>query len=151
MRGMPGKQEGWLLPFCLIYLVVGTTLIINELDRATLLLRQMNRITEREQDLVDMEADLREIQQSNRSGDPFNELPVTSGGGEARWLFKQATYTIMVPASLAQIGRCQSEIELIFLTALPVGSERKDGWSVYFCEWFESGHQALFYVPQTHW
>ena len=151
MRPVSRKQQGWLLPFCLVYLALGTALILNELDRVILLMRQMNRVIEREEVLAEMESDLKAIQQLNQPGNQVYKIPAITAEGETRWLLNEAAYTIMVPELQADAGRCLWEVELIMLTSLLVGSEREDSWSVYACEWYESGDQVRFYVPQTHW
>ena len=151
MRPVSRKQQGWLLPFCLVYLALGTALILNELDRVILLMRQMNRVIEREQVLDEMERELNAIQQLNQHGDPRYKIPAITAEGETRWLLREAAYRIMVPVLQGDAGRCLWEVELIMLTSLSAGSEREDGWFVYACEWYETGDQVRFYVPQTHW
>ena len=63
-----GRQGGWLLPFCLLYLAVGTTLMMSELDRVVLLSRLVQRVMEREQMLTEVTRDLVSIQSVHATG-----------------------------------------------------------------------------------
>lgn len=145
------RQRGWLLPFSLLYLAVGTTLMMSELDRVILLSRLFQRAIEREQVLVEVTQDLALIQHNGLAG---KGLPPGANGGDqgvAVWEVMSPVSAVMVPVLEAGAGKCQHDAQLQVQTDLGREQSRVDIWSVYGCEWFQSGESVVFYVPQTYW
>jgi len=145
------RQQGWLLPFSLLYLVVGTTLMLSELDRVVLLSRLFQRVIEREQVLVEVTQDLAWIQQNGLTGSDF--YPGANGvdQGVALWEVMSPASGVIVPVSEAEAGRCQFDSQLQVQTDIGRAQRRIDTWSVYGCVWFQSDESVVFYVPQTYW
>jgi hypothetical protein len=168
MRGLGRKQQGWLLPFCLIHLALCTTLMMVELDRSILFLRQTYRVIQREQVLQEVSRGLSQWQSSSPVGSLADTEPVSHDQSEVNWLSKPSPYTIMLPGLQVEQGYCQWQVQLLAqfsLGGLSVSLQpermddenveavkvRDDRWFVYLCEWFESGREIMFFVPQTYW
>lgn len=156
INGLAGKQKGWLLPFCLVYLALCVTLMMAELDRGILALRQTFRVIQRGQVLDEMSQDLALLHSSTAAAAAAVSLPgsmsVTVAEGVIHWDSVAVPYTIMMPGEQLDKGYCQWHQQLQAQANLaPSDKSRSDRWSVYVCEWFETNEQAMLYVPQTYW
>lgn len=125
--------------------------MMSELDRVVLLSRLVQRVMEREQMLTEVTRDLVSIQSVHATGISSPEFVGAVNQGDALWDKLPPVFELMVPVSQAGQGRCQFENRLQVNIALDRGINRADGWSVYLCEWFQTGEKMVFYVPQSRW